>query len=68
MNYYISSMIKQKKSSCSFITYLPINYIDASGRKYVQKFDIIFNKSRYASKRNFEQPELYKKVRKKNLY
>ncbi len=45
-----------------FITYLPINYTDASGRKYVQKFDIIFNKTGYASIRNFAQPELCEEV------
>ena len=47
-----------------FITYLPINYTDASGRKYVQKFDIIFNKAGYASIRNFAQPEWCEEVEK----
>lgn len=41
-----------------FVTYIPINYTDASGRKYVQRFNIIFNKSGYASITNFAQPEL----------
>lgn len=45
-----------------FITLLPISYTDASGRKYVQKYDIIFNKAGYASIRNFAQPELREEV------
>lgn len=45
-----------------FRTLLPINYTDASGRKYVQKFDIVFNKAGYANIRNFAQPELCEDV------
>lgn len=41
-----------------FVVTIPINYSDASGRKYVQRFDIIFNKSGYASITNFAKPEL----------
>lgn len=37
---------------------IPINYSDASGRRYVQRFEIIFNKSGYACVRNFATPEL----------
>lgn len=44
----------------SFTTTISINYSDASGRKYVQRFNIIFNKEGYASITNFAQPELYK--------
>lgn len=43
-----------------FIVTIPINYSDASGRKYVQQFDIVFNKIGYASITNFAKPELCK--------
>ncbi|MDY4616777.1 MAG: hypothetical protein SO445_03545 [Lachnospiraceae bacterium] len=41
-----------------FTVSIPINYTDASGRKYVQVFDIIFHKEGYASVTNFANPEL----------
>ena len=41
-----------------FMASIPINYTDASGRKYVQVFDIIFHKEGYASITNFANPEL----------
>lgn len=43
-----------------FVTTISIKYSDASGRKYIQRFNIIFNKKGYASITNFAQPELYK--------
>lgn len=42
----------------SFETMLTICYKDASGRKYNQAFDIIFNKEGYASVKNYAEPEL----------
>ena len=45
-------------SLINFTATIPINYMDASGRKYVQKFDIIFNESGYASITNFANPEI----------
>lgn len=41
-----------------FTVSIPINYTDASGRKYVQVFDIIFHQEGYASVTNFANPEL----------
>lgn len=49
-----------KTELVNFVTTISINYSDASGRKYIQRFNIIFNKDGYASITNFAQPELYK--------
>lgn len=47
-----------EKEIVDFLVTIPINYSDASGRKYVRQFDIVFNKSGYASITNFAKPEL----------
>lgn len=41
-----------------FSATISINYSDASGRKYIQKFNIIFFKNGAASITNYAQPEL----------
>lgn len=41
-----------------FMVSIPINYTDASGRKYKQIFDIIFHKEGYGNITNFANPEL----------
>lgn len=46
------------KELSSFMTTISINYKDASGRKYIQKYDIIFNEDGYASITNYARPEL----------